>query len=352
MSITSICNECKARTVDHSRLNCSICGSKLSGKFLVKFKGPRGRWRTKTVKGLPQARLVEAQFQVQRDVEVERRITLGDTWLLYHEANHRIKRSIRDDEGRYWRYLQGSLGGRRLDQIKPGMIADVLNSMRAQGRAPATRMLVLALLSAIYSWAIRRDLCLDNPCRRVARPKVDNARTRVFSPEEVQKFLDVLKTWPNRPIALLLRFLLLTGLRSGQAKLLRWEWVDLERCVLTFPKSSTKNGKGQTLPLSAVAVEVLKEVQGSGRGSIVFHGVTNVPRHFQRVAKLAGIQGARCHDLRRSFGSWAVSNGVDIYTVSKLLGHSSVSVTEKVYAHLSLDTLRKGADVVGKLLGG
>ena len=182
MSITAICNECKARTVDQSRPNCPFCGSKLSGRFRVKFKAPGGRWRSKVVQGLPQARLLEAQFRVQKDIEVERRMTLDNVWLLYHEAHHRIKRSIESDAQRYRTHLQGVLGSRRLDQIKPGMIADILNSMRAKGRAPATRMLVLALLSAIYSWAIRQELCTDNPCRRVDRPKVDNARTRVLNP--------------------------------------------------------------------------------------------------------------------------------------------------------------------------
>jgi integrase len=317
MSITAICNECGARTVDQSRPNCSICGSKLSGKFRVKFRLPGGRWNTKTVRGLPQAQLLEAQFMAG-DVEVGT-ITLEDTWTLYHEAHHRIKRSIEDDARRYRLHLKEALGRRKLDQIKPGMVADVLNVMRAKGRSPATRMLVLALLSAIYSWAIRHDLCIDNPCRRVDRPKVDNARTRVLGPEEVHRFLEVLSTWPNRPIAHLLRFLLFTGLRSGQAKALRWEWIDWDRGVVSFPKATTKNGKGQNLPLSGAALGVLREV--SRRGSMVFHGVTNLPRHFQRAAKLAGIEGVVCHDLRRSFGSWAVSNGVDIYTVSKLLGY-------------------------------
>jgi integrase len=350
MSITAICNGCKARTVDHSETICPFCDSKLSGRYRVKFKAKGGRWRTKTVKGLPQARLVEAQFQDQRDVEVERRLSLTDAWTLYYEAHHRTKRSINHDEDRFRIYLLPKLGSLRLDQIKPGMVTDVLGSMKAQGCAPATRMLVLALLSTIYSWAIRHELCTDNPCRRVDRIKVDNARKRVLGPEEVHRFLGVLSAWPKRSMALLLRFLLLTGLRSGQAKALRWDWIDMGKGVATFPREATKNGKGQILPLSGAALEVLKAVDK--RGSIVFHGVTNVSRAFQQVAKAAGIEGAVCHDLRRSFGSWAVSNGVDIYTVSKLLGHSSVTITERIYAHLSLGTLRSGAEVVGKAFAG
>jgi integrase len=351
MSINAVCTACGDRNIDHLLTICPSCGSKLSGKFRVRVKATGGRWKSKTVSKLSIARVTEAQFKMTVEVPPDDSPTLTTVWLLYHESVCRRKKSIEDDAQRMRDYLAPKLGSLRLDQIKPGMITGILDDMESRGKAPATRLTVLALLSVMFNWAMRRDLCLNNPCRRVERPKVDNVRTRVLSREEVERFLEVLKTWPSRPTACLLKFLLFTGLRRGQARGLLWEWVDLEQGVISFPKNTTKNGKGQTLPLNSAAMEVLKGCRGYSPVR-VFIGQSDVSRAFQTVCRLAKIEGAVLHDLRRTFGSWAVSNGVDLYTVSKLLNHSGVGVTERIYAHLNLETLRKGVDVVGKALSG
>jgi site-specific recombinase XerD len=64
----------------------------------------------------------------------------------------------------------------------------------------------------------------------------------------------------------------------------------------------------------------------------------------------SGITDLRLHDLRRSFASLAVNAGVDIYQIKNLLGHSSVTVTQRAYAHLQQNTLRSASEVVAKTL--
>jgi|WetSurMetagenome_2_1015567.scaffolds.fasta_scaffold117107_3 integrase len=242
------------------------------------------------------------------------------------------------------------------------MVEAVVHEMSRQGKAPATQVRVLALLRTVFNWAIRHGLCRDNPTKRIDWPSVDNVRMRVLSAEEVERFLAALDEWPDRTNALLMRFLLFTGLRRGQTIRMEWGWIDWDRGVVSFPSGSTKSARVQTVPLSAEALEILRQARGNRKragvvSSLVFPssvGTLNkeVTKVFQQVAKRAGIEGARLHDLRRSFGSWAVSNGVDLYTVSKLLGHSSTAITQKIYAHLDIEALRKGADIVGKVLGG
>lgn len=359
MSISTVCPACKHHSVDTWLTFCPSCKAPYPSPrvFRVRWKSARG-WLSKVVPGLALAKRVEAKF---RAMDIEETVlglkavpTLSEAWRLYHDSHGKFKRSESDDCQRFKKYLEGPLGGLRLDRITVGHVEDVLSSMTRLGRSPATQTRVLAVLSTVFSFALRRDLCRDNPCRRVKRPRVDNVRTRVLNAEEVDRFLSALTSWPNRPGALLLRFMLLTGIRRGQARSTRWEWVDIGNATVTYPKETTKNGKGQTLPLSKVAVDVLKEVRGLNlRGPKVFgpSGHTDISRTFQYVARRAGIEGAVLHDLRRSFGSWAVSNGVDLYTVSKLLGHSSTVITQRTYAHLDLEALRKGVDVVGSLLG-
>ncbi len=73
-------------------------------------------------------------------------------------------------------------------------------------------------------------------------------------------------------------------------------------------------------------------------------------RKLGQVLRRAGISDVTPHDPRRSFGSLAVNAGVDVCQVKDLLGHSSVAVTQRVYAHLQQDTLHNASEVVGRTL--
>ena len=78
--------------------------------------------------------------------------------------------------------------------------------------------------------------------------------------------------------------------------------------------------------------------------------LTDIRRPLKRAMVRAELKDLRPHDLRRSFGSLAENAGVDIYQVMGLLGHSSVAVTQRVYAHLLQGTLRSASEVVAQTL--
>ena len=329
---------------------CPICSatqpSAALRKFKVKWRLPSGQWLTKVVIGRTLAEKVEAKFRAMAIEEgvlgVVHSPSLSAVWKSFHESKRTVKRSIRDDAQRFRDWLEGPLGDVKLDRITPTMVEAVVHDMVRQGKAPATQVRVLALLRTVFNWAIRRGLCKgDNPTKRIDWPTVDNVRTRVLTPEEVDRFLATLNEWPDRTAALLMRFLLFTGLRRGQTIRMEWDWIDWDRGVVSFPSGSTKNGKGQAVPLSTEALEILRQSRLNWKKAgvvspLVFPSSVGTPykevtKVFQKVAKKAGIVGARLHDLRRSFRSWAVSNGVDLYTVSKLLGHSSTAITQRIY---------------------
>ncbi len=173
------------------------------------------------------------------------------------------------------------------------------------------------------------------------------------------------------------RFLFHTGLRVGEFIGLEWGDLDLgprretmtiRRTVYpvkgTFSVTSPKSGKPRTVPLNASAVGALTELatlvhpdRGSGRPSageplgrrLVFPSSTGIYRNktvignaLTRACRAAGLRRVTCHALRHSFGSNLVQAGVDLYTVCRLMGHSSVAMTQR-YAHLSEDGLRASA---------
>ena len=165
---------------------------------------------------------------------------------------------------------------------------------------------------------------------------------------------------------------LATGLRRGELLGLKWEDVDLAHGSIYVQRQicridgevvevplKTKNAY-RTLPLSADATDVLKEQQRKrGESPYVFPSATGGPispdsvlNMLHRVLKRAGLPKVRFHDLRHTFATLALQNGVDIKTVSGMLGHYSAGFTLDTYTHVTTSAKREAADTMGNILSG
>jgi integrase len=132
-----------------------------------------------------------------------------------------------------------------------------------------------------------------------------------------------------------------TGLRRGECFHLQWTDIDEHARILTVRASGTKSGKARRIPLNDTVLDMLEAwrpmaggselVFPSPRGGGVIHDFKN---SWARLMADAGIEAFRVHDLRHTFASRLVQRGHPLYTVSQLLGHSSISMTER-YAHLA-----------------
>lgn len=150
-------------------------------------------------------------------------------------------------------------------------------------------------------------------------------------------------------------FLLLTGARRNEAAQARWQDFDLENAVWTIPK--TKSGQFRKLAIAEAVLDLLRVVkqfhdQHSLENPCVYvfgnlktgRPYQNLYRSWNKARCAAGLRDFRLHDLRHSFASILVNNGVSIYEVQNLLGHASINTTKR-YAHLAPETLRKSAQV-------
>ena len=165
---------------------------------------------------------------------------------------------------------------------------------------------------------------------------------------------------------------LTTGLRRGELLGLKWEDVDLGKGELRVRQQigrisdeviemslKTKNAY-RTLPLSADAIDVLKEQKRkAGNSEWVFPSPTGGPvspdsvlHMLHRVLKRAGLPEVRFHDLRHTFATLALQNGVDIKTVSGMLGHFSAGFTLDTYAHVTTSAKQEAANTMGDVLSG
>lgn len=231
--------------------------------------------------------------------------------------------------------------------------ADIKTKKR--GRAivnggPGTAARSLAVLGAMLEWAAHPDrkLITANPVKGVKLLK-GGKRERFLSEAELARLADALAMMEGEhrlspTAAAAIRLLLLSGCRKSEILSLRWEWFDIERSLLRLPDSKTG---AKVVPLASAAVKLLTELPRGGdyvlpaaKGTGHY---TGLQKDWQRVRARAGMAGARIHDLRHSFASFAVADGNSLYLIGKVLGHKQARTTE-IYAHLADDPIRAVAD--------
>ena len=155
--------------------------------------------------------------------------------------------------------------------------------------------------------------------------------------------------WPIYAI----RLLLLTGCRLSEILTLTWAEVDLEN--LCFRLSDSKTGQ-KIVYISTAAAEVLKGLPQTSNPHVIdgrkegAH-LVNLHQPWHRIRKGAGLSGVRLHDLRHTFASIAVSNGLSLPVIGALLGHKHPQTTAR-YAHLLSEPLLAATEKIsGHLLG-
>lgn len=241
------------------------------------------------------------------------------------------------------------------------------NAVTGEGKkrgANAAKGMLSILLSKAIEWEIRED----NPVRFV-KGHPEHGRERFLSPDEIAglfKELDLRQQEiPDTCDAI--RLAVLTGSRRGEILGATWDQFDLDAGVWTKPAAKTKQRRKHRIPVSAEAVELLRRRlagrQAPGGGVVrlrpddhVFKGgntkehVNRFEYEWRQVRAAAGLQDCRFHDLRHSFASLLVGQGLSLPIVGAMLGHSKVTSTAR-YSHLADQPLREAAAIIDKIVG-
>ena len=242
------------------------------------------------------------------------------------------------------RLLHDVANGKTKAKIKTGKRG--LANVRG-GKTAANR--VAGLLGAIFTFAVRQGMRPDNPVRGLQR-FADIKRERRLSDAEYRALGAGLQkaeglVWP--PALAVIRFLALTGWRSGEALGLRWEEIDVER--RTARLADTKSDQS-VRPLSRPACDILAGLPRNGdlvftstRGDIAMSGFRKI---WKKVGSLGGLPAdITAHTLRHSFASLAADLGYSDSTIGAAIGHKGRSVTSR-YVHSADAVLIAAADVV------
>ena len=281
------------------------------------------------------SQLAEGRFL---DIQTQSKSTFNELARLYMEYAKTNKRSWERDQYSLM-HLSTKFGGKRLSEITPILIEEY-KSERLKAVKPATLNREMNCLKHMFTKAIQWDKIGVSPAASVKLMRVNNVRVRFLSREECQVLYNACSV-QLRPIVL---FALHTGMRRGEILSLAWEDVNLDRRLIRV--MHTKNGEPRDIPMSEEVSQLLRELEVCGTQVFTRPGgqaIRDLRTGFANALKRAGITNFRFHDLRHTFASHLVMNGVDLLTVKELLGHKSIDMTLR-YSHLSASHKHKAVD--------
>ena len=253
--------------------------------------------------------------------------------------------------------------------LSNGRVERIESKKQSKGLSPKTVRNLHQIITSAMKLAKEQKLIAKDPTGGCALPKVEHREMKTLPVEQLASFLREAK---ESGVFELYYVELATGLRRGELLGLKWEDLDFEKGDLRVKRQvaringevveaplKTKNAY-RTLPLAKDTVDVLDQQKKKvGASPWVFPGPTGGPMSpdsvlhmLHRVLKRAGLPRVRFHDLRHTFATLALQNGVDVKTVSGMLGHYSAGFTLDTYAHVTTSAQRQAAEAMEHVLSG
>ena len=242
-------------------------------------------------------------------------------------------------------HLLPQFGQTPISQINTRSVDKWFSKLKGVNNKPLsgkTRNNIINFLAEIMSKAVAWEYCRENPVKHISRSKLKEQEMLFWSKEERDRFLSTASRHSPTFFPLFATFLF-TGMRIGEIIALKWEHIDFEHSTihvqenyveneLTIPKS----GKSRLIQICPFLCELLQKYQQKSNRikGLVFPTTqgdysTNdrIRRPFERLVKKANVTKIRIHDMRHTFASLALMDGVDVPTVQKWLGHKDIQTT-------------------------
>lgn len=342
-----------------------------TGSYFVSFRDTQGCQRQEkiasvgamaahTARGIARLRLEEVKKSKGDGQSIRRPNCKTVSEFFYDTFLQQLRSEQRNYETHaslFRNHVNGAIGDKRLDEVTE---ADVLDLREALLRKPvadgqwktqrgatlgeSTVKRILILVRHIFNVALKEKVLglQENPTRYLRLTAPRKVTGRFLTTEEIQRLVAVVEN-KDADYALIVKFLLTTGMRRGNVLKLRWSWVDFEQGTIDVPAQEDKAKQGFTKFLSKVALDILlKRFEDMKDGEVVSDWVfanpaTGKPYHSRRALWVtcigeAGLHKLRYHDLRHTFASMLLESGADISDVKKELGHTQLKTSE-IYLH-------------------
>jgi len=278
------------------------------------------------------------------------------------------------------KHILPTLGERALKEITVSELKEFVskkinggNIKSGKGLSSSSVNLIITVLKEIFKSAYEEEIIERNPADRIKRVRTVERKAEAFSRSEqnkIRKYID--ESGDSRLIGILLA--MGTGMRIGEVLALTWDDIDFKRGVINVSKTCyrIKNEDGiyedvtdepktkssaRAIPVLPYLLTQLKALKSKKGGTYVVTNKKNEKMSirsyqyiFKRIQEKLHIKTLNFHCLRHTFATRAAECGVDIKTVSELLGHKNVSITINRYTHSMWETKKKAVFKISKLM--
>ncbi len=285
--------------------------------------------------------------------------TIAKLWENYKENKVTFK-GIRTDENRFKNYL-APFHDSTPDEITTQSVDSLKTKLLKSGLKSGTVKNILELLRRLVNYGVKKGYCAwkDPSQLHFDMPKLNNVKTEMLTKDERARFLKVAEEYPNRKAANIMLIAYYTGMRRSEIFRLQWSHIDFENGFINIKgdeQEGAKSNRDERIPLSLKVREILQSIDVAD-SPYVFPGrggkghVTDIIKEVNKIKKLAKLPEdfRALHGMRHTFASVAVSKGVPLSHVQKLLTHKDPNLTQR-YAHLEDEALKKAADSVSDFL--
>lgn len=286
--------------------------------------------------------------------------TLYDEWVLYIRPNIKVS-TLSNYMMKFYKHIMPSLGDVPCYEMSIDKVINFIDEKLKTGLSNQYVSDILILLKSIFGYA-EKFYNMYNIIEGIRLPKKQNFVTKIPGPQEICIF-EKLADENNGRISLAIKIALHTGLRIGEICALKIEDIDLKKRVIKVnktiqriqhfesekcsktqltilpPKSYASNRK---IPIDDELLDFFKKIKFN-KNCFVLSNKTKpietrtIQRDFSKLLKSKKLPRIHFHALRHAFATNCILLGVDIKTLSEILGHSSVKFTLDYYVHSSFD---------------
>ena len=294
--------------------------------------------------------------------------TLLLEWLEKFQKEHIKARTYNRYQGLIEMHIVPALGDQDISILSRREIQNFLINQKRDGNmrsketlsATSTNMM-LSLLNLAFEYACDMEYIKENPCVRIRRARADTKKVEAFSTDEQRAVeAEIAKSGDRRLHGIIL--CLYTGVRLGELIALSWSDIDFKLGTLKVTKTAyrAQNEYGiwnlcidtpktesseRVIPLSQYITDMLSQDRNVAKTPYIVENkkaermsIRSYQYLFERLTEKAGVRKLNFHALRHTFATRALECGMDIKTLSELMGHKNASITLNRYAHSMMDT--------------
>ncbi|MCD8121284.1 MAG: site-specific integrase [Clostridiales bacterium] len=357
----------------------------------VSYFGERYSLYDRDLKTL-QRRLNDLRYELEHGLYAKKsQLTIDDwfrTWIREYKSMTVKQGTVGVYEDTYRAYIKDALGRKKLKDLRPEQIQALYNKLNLDGYSHSTIELVSVVLGGLYKQAYKNQLIQKNPVPLATLPKaVDTVRQRVLTAEEQEIFLQIAR---KRKYSLAYELALSTGMRSGEVRGLRWEDIDFDKRLIHVTGTLVQNRYGfyrdlpktksslRDIPMLDNVYQLLekwREEQSERRNmlgadwrateefkdlvvatdmgaplgkSYLNKGIKTIIKHIESETEKP-FEYITFHGLRHTFATRCIENGMEPQVLKAIMGHSKLSMTMDLYAHVLPDAKLKEMEKIAGL---